>query len=171
MYTFEEITKRMNGYYTCIEEYEIVFQTLLGSKNKAKSLIKEVMEFNRTNFTYLSDDLACAKCLLMFGFTEKTTISTLKLLINTKLYYGCDFKKLIRIYTQVKIRNKLHHEEILQLASLGISINFFYDALGITEKEFVKRQKMGEISFSNIKTAFKQQMKYHQLENPLLLHQ
>lgn len=130
------------------------FETLLGSTEKAKSLVKELKDFGASTpfeFPGLADT---AKSLLAFGVTQDQIVPTLKVLGDTAAATGKPIGELAQIYGKAMSSGRLMTEQLDQLGERGIPIaRTLATQFGVTDAQIREMASQGKISFADLQRA------------------
>ncbi|MCD9025746.1 tape measure protein [Cohnella silvisoli] len=132
-----------------MEQANIAFETMLGSANKAKSLLADLQNFaNKTPFEFpeLRDS---SKRLLAFGFQAKRIIPMMTSVGNASAGLGLGGEGINRITMalgQMKAKSKVSAEEMMQLTEAGIPAwDILAKKMGLTTAQTMKLSERGLI--------------------------
>ena len=132
------------------ETMAIQFETLLGSAEKAKQMVDDVMAFAaRTPFE--QQEIAPAvKMLLGFRVAQSEVIEEMRKLGDMAAISGGSLSELSAIYGKLKSKGRLTMEEMNQLAERGAgSMQDFAEVLGVPIEELPKKIERGQIKFED----------------------
>lgn len=105
------------------QQNRIAFETMLGSADKARVLLKQVSDFAAQTPFELPDVVKGAKNLLAFGFSQDVVIDKFKMLGNIAAGVGTDkLPNLIAVFGQVKAAGRLMSQDLLQFTSAGVPV-------------------------------------------------
>lgn len=116
------------------EQYQVQFETLLGSADAGLGKLEELSEFaQRTPFT-LPSVVDASKQLLAYGFAAEELLPMLNKVGDAAAGLGDDaFPRIIRALGQMRARTKVSSQEMLQLTEVGIPAwQILADAIGIS---------------------------------------
>lgn len=137
------------------EQLSVAFETMLGSTNKAKTVISDLTKFSNVTPFEPEQVNRAGKSLLAFGFSSEQLIPTLQKIGDISAGTGKDFNELTTIYGKAKIAGTLYAEDINQLLEAGIPIlDEFAQQLGVDASEIKKMASNGQISFDMLEKAF-----------------
>ena len=137
------------------EQTEIAFTTLLGSSEKAKSLLKDLDEFaNVTPFTN-EEVTKASKGLLAYGIEADRLIPTLTAIGNVTSAAGKEkLPQLILALGQVKAATKLTGNELRQFTEATVPmLDLLAESMGKSAPEVSQLVREGKIGFSDVERA------------------
>jgi tape measure domain-containing protein len=131
------------------EQFNVAFETMLGSTERAKKLMEEITTFARKTPFELTGLVENSKRLLAFGFEADKLIDTLDTLGNITAGVGKEkMPQLILALGQVRAATKLRGQELRQFTEAGVPlIEELAKVMGKEEKEIAKLVSKGEVSF------------------------
>jgi len=134
------------------EQVSISFETMLGSADKAKKLLSDLVEFaKKTPFEFpeLKDS---AKQLLSFGIPLNNIMGDLKMLSTISAGNGKNLGELSYIYGTLATQQRAYTIDIRQFATAGIPIyDLLSKRLGVAKSELDKIIESGKISFDLVR--------------------
>lgn len=137
-----------------MEQYEIAFEVMLGSAEKAGKLLEEITEFAEKTPFELSGLVKSSKELLAFGVEADKVIPTLETLGNIASGTGVDISRLTFVFGQVKTAGKLFAQDLNQFTQAGVPlISALAKELNIAEEEVKKFGSEGKIAFEDVERA------------------
>lgn len=139
------------------EQSRIAFETMLGSADKAKRLLRDISDFAMKTPFELPQLVDGAKRLLAYNIEAKEIIPTMKALGNIAAGVGMDkLPNLILAFGQVKAATHLTGMELRQFTETGVPmLGALSKQLGKTEAEIIPMISSGEISFDMVDKALK----------------
>ena len=138
------------------EQRQISFETMLGSAEKAKVLIKEITEFAIKTPFELKDVAKGAKNLLAFGIAEEKILPALKALGDVSAGLSVPIERLILNYGQVRSQSRLTGRELRDFAIAGVPLlDTLSQTMGKTTAELTKMIAAGDLGFPEVEKAFK----------------
>ncbi len=138
------------------EQTQIAFTTMLGSAEKANTLLRELGTFAAQTPFELQDVEKGAKALLAFGIAETKIISTLKSLGDVSAGLSVPMERLILNFGQVKAQTKLTGRELRDFAIAGVPIlDELATNLGKSKEEVIGLVSAGKIGFPEVEEAFR----------------
>jgi tape measure domain-containing protein len=138
-----------------MEQNRVAFTTMLGSAEKATSLLKEMTDFAASTPFELPQVVEGGKKLLAFGFAAKDIIPTLTKLGDVSAALSIPIGELSDIYGKMKVQGVIQAEELNQLAGRGIPIfTELAKVMGVNADEVKKLGSQGKISFKELEKSF-----------------
>jgi len=138
------------------EQLNIAFTTFLKSGEKAKKLIKELVQF--AILTPFSPDQVnqAARSLLAFGFKAKEILPTLRMLGDVSAGTGKDLSEMAVIFGQIRVAGRLMGQDLLQLINAGFNpLQIISQKTGQSVRVLRDEMERGNISFEMVSEAFK----------------
>lgn len=128
------------------EQNRIAFEGMLGSAEKAKTLLADITKLGTETPFELPQLVTASKQLLAYGMAQEDVIPKLKMLGDISATVGMDkLPELILAFGQVKAKGKLAGQEMLQFTNTGIGLR----------DELVKLANKGEGVFGSLKKVEK----------------
>lgn len=136
------------------EKLEISFTTMLGSLEKAKSMMQELSTFAAKTPFEGPEIQEAATMLLGVGFAADTIIPNLTMLGNISAGLNIPLQQLTKTFGQVKSAGVLMGGDLMQFTSAGIPlIAALAKTMGVAEGEIKKMVSRGEIGFDDMQVA------------------
>lgn len=137
------------------EQSRIAFDTMLGSAEAGKKIMKDLSDFARKTPFELPDVVEGAKKLLAYGISAEDVMKDLKTLGDISAGVGKDkLPQLTLAFGQVATKGKLFGQEIRQFTEAGIPlIDELSKSLGVTKERVVEMSENGEIGFAQVRKA------------------
>ncbi|RKT01106.1 tape measure protein [Chryseobacterium defluvii] len=133
------------------QKTEIAFSTMLGSSDKAKKLMEQMVDLAAKTPFSLQDVSSGAKQLLAFQVPAKDIVDTLTRLGNIAAGLNVPLERINLIYGQVKAKNKLMGQELLQFTEAGIPmLTELALKFGKSESEISDMVSAGKIGFKDV---------------------
>jgi tape measure domain-containing protein len=105
------------------EQTQVAFETMLGSTEKAKSLLEDLNNFAATTPFEIKGLRDTTKRLLAYNFAQEEIIPTLETLGNIASGVGKEsLPRLTRALGQIKAKGFLKGQELLQLTETGVPV-------------------------------------------------
>lgn len=138
-----------------IEQTQIAFDTMLGSAEKARSLLGDLALFAAKTPFELPQVEEAAKRLLAYGTAADDLIPTLKMLGNIAAGVGMDkLPQLILAFGQVQAATRLTGMELRQFTEAGVPLlDTLAKQFGTTAGAIQEMVSEGKISFADVETA------------------
>ncbi len=138
------------------ETTKVSFETMLGSAEKAKSVLDDLDKFSlKTPFTP-EQVQSSAKSLIGLGLESDKIEESLKSIGDISSGTGKDFNELSSIYGKAMSSGVVQGEALNQLSEAGVPIiKEFAKQFGVSEQEIRKMASNGQIQFKHLDKAFK----------------
>ena len=138
------------------EEAETAFSVLLGSGEKAKTMIKDLQEYGAKTPLELPSLLENTKMLLNFGLAAKDVMPTLKMLGDVSGGNADRLRSLTLAYAQIQSTGRLMGQDLLQLINAGFNpLQVISEKTGKSIGQLKKEMEGGSISAQMVTEAFK----------------
>jgi len=137
-----------------LEQYQISFEVMLGSAEKAKALLAEINEVAVKTPFEQSSIIKSTQSLLAFGVAQEDVIKTFKVLGDISQGDAAKLDGLTRAYGKVQAKGKASMEEIQMVAEKGVPIiGELANTMGVTTEEVFKLSQQGKISSADFNKA------------------
>jgi len=137
------------------QQLEIAFTTMLGSKERADKLTKDLIEFAGTTPFGMRDTANAAKQLLAYGSAAENVKSELRMLGDVAAGTSQPISDLVYLYGTLRTQGRAYQMDIRQFAGRGIPI---YQALAkvlkINENQVNDFVTAGKVGFAEVQKAF-----------------
>lgn len=138
------------------EQLAVAFTTMLGSADKAKTLMQEIAQFAASTPFELTEVQKGSRALLAFGIEAENIIPSMKNLGDIAAGVGINIDELAVIYGKARTAGTLYAEDINQLTERGVPIIAqLAKQFGVAESEIKKLVSQGTVGFSDLEEAFK----------------
>lgn len=138
-----------------MEQWRVSFETMLGSAEKAGTMLGRISEFAAKTPFELPEVVTGAKNLLAFGIEAEKIIPNLKSLGDVSAGLGVPMERLILNFGQVKAQAKLTGREVRDFAIAGVPIIAELSKnLGQSEAAIQEMVSAGKIGFADVEKAF-----------------
>lgn len=138
------------------QQLEIAFTTMLGSKEKADQLTKDLIEFASTTPFGMSDAANAAKQLLAYGSAAETVTDELRMLGDVAAGTSQPIGDLVYLYGTLRTQGRAYTQDIRQFAGRGIPIyKELARVLGVAEDQVNSLVTSGRVGFAEIEQAFR----------------
>jgi tape measure domain-containing protein len=139
-----------------METLQVSFETMLGSAEKAKVLVKGLTKFAASTPFQIADIGKASKQLLAFGVAGDEVLGKLKFLGDISAGANVPLGDMAAIFGKVKAKGKAMTEELLQLSDRGVPIiDILSKGFGVTGEQIFKMASKGQISFGVMEKALK----------------
>jgi tape measure domain-containing protein len=155
------------GAFTAVQAIKFVFakaseietqtkslEVLIGSVQKAKSIIAELQQLGAVTPFTSTELIDAAKRLNAFGVEGDKVVETTRRLADVSGATGAELQGLVTAYGQVQAKGRLQGEELLQFQERGIALQEELRKMyGMTGDEFQKALSKGRISAEAVEVA------------------
>lgn len=139
-----------------MQQLEIAFSTMLGSKEKADALIKEAVQFAATTPFDLQGVASGAKQLLAYGTAAENIIDDMRMLGSVAAGLSIPLNDLIYLYGTLRSQGRVMTIDIRQFAQRGIPIyGELAKVLGTTKDKVNEMVSAGKVGFEDIEKVFR----------------
>jgi tape measure domain-containing protein len=136
------------------EQSQVAFTTMLGSAEKANTLLQEITTFAAKTPFELPGLIDASKKMLAFGFAQEDIIPTMTKLGDIAAGLGVPVGQLVNVYGQVSLAGKLTGQDLMQFTNAGVPlIKELAKNFGKTEAEIKDMVSAGKIGFKDVKAA------------------
>ena len=136
------------------EKQQVAFETMLGSAEKAKILLKDIIDFSAKTPFQLPGLQTAASRLLGFGIEADKVVQTLRNLGNAAMGDQDRLDRLTLAFGKLKAKGKATLEELNMFLEAGVPIldelSSMYDT---TTQEMFKMISEGKIGFTDVNQA------------------
>ncbi|MDR0505448.1 MAG: tape measure protein [Dysgonamonadaceae bacterium] len=138
-----------------IESFQISFETLIGSKDKANAFFSEIKNF-ATETPLMLDDLARnAQTFLGFGIETEKVIPVLKQIGDVTMGNKDRFNAMSLAFAQMYATGKLQGQDLLQMINAGFNpLIAISEKTGKSVKQLKEEMSEGAISAEMVAQAF-----------------
>lgn len=160
-FAFEGIrrfTERVFNLTSQVEQATVAFTTLLGSEEKALSLLKDIDEFAATTPFNKLQIVENTQKLLAFGFEWENVIGILRTIwdaVSAVGWWEEELGGLIRAFGQIQTKGKLVQQELNQIAERWVPVfEILRDELGLTQDQLWEVGKQGITAAEGLEAIF-----------------
>ena len=138
-----------------IESLEVSFRTLLGSEEKANSLLGELREFAVKTPLQLNDLAKSAQTLLSFNVEAEKVMPTLKAIGDISMGDSQKLQSLTLAFAQMRSTGKLMGQDLLQMINAGFNpLTVMAEKTGKSVATLKDEMSKGAISADMVADAF-----------------
>lgn len=136
------------------EQLQIAMETMLGSADKAKTLLSDLDRLASKTPFQISEVQDAARQMLAYGIEADKVVDTTRMLGDVSAGLGTKtFPQLTLTYGQIKAKGKLMGQELLQLTNAGFNLA---EAMGVSRGELMEMMETGDgVTFAQVEEAFK----------------
>lgn len=136
------------------EQAEVAFSTLLGSADRAKTVLADVQRFAASTPFQLPQLRDSAQMLAAFGFEAESIVPNLRMLGDIAAGTGQPIDQLAELYGKARVQGRLFGDDINQLTGRGIPvIQALAQQFGVAESEVKNLVAEGKVGFPELQTA------------------
>lgn len=136
------------------EQMQVSFEVMLGSADKAKSMMSEIQGFAASTPFESGEIAAAAKSLLAFGVAQGQVIPSMRMLGDLSAGLNIPIGELSELYGKAKVQGRLFMEDINQLTGRGIPIiTQLAKNFGVAESEIRGMVEKGQVGFPQLQSA------------------
>lgn len=137
------------------EQTLIAFETMLGSAERARDLMKDIKQFADVTPFNTQEVVDASKGLLAFGVAQEDIIEKTRMLGDIASGVGKDkFGTLIRGFGKIKTKGKATMEELNMFLEAGVPIlDELAKNLGVSKEEIFKLVSTGKVGFNEVNKA------------------
>lgn len=143
-----------------MEQMEVSFESMLGSADKAKILMKDLVTFAAKTPFELTGISGATKQLLAFGVKQEDIVGQLQVLGDIAAGANVPLRDMAAIFGKSKAKGKAMTEELLQLSDRGIPIiDVLAKKFKVAKGEIFEAASQGKISFKIVSNALESMTK------------
>jgi tape measure domain-containing protein len=136
------------------EKNSVAFESMLGSMDKAKTLLKEIETFSASTPLTMPGLENGAKRLIAFGTSSDIVIEKMRNLGNAAMGNEQTMARLVDAYGKVQAKGKASMEEINRFTEAGVPLMAeLAKNIGVTTEEIIDMTSKGKIGFDDIDEA------------------
>jgi tape measure domain-containing protein len=137
------------------EQTKVAFTTMLGSAEKANTLLRDLAEFAATTPFQIEDVEKGAKQLLAYGFSAGEITKQLRMLGDVSAGLSVPLEQIVYAYGQVRAAGQLYGTELRQFVNAGVPILAqLAKQFDVTTAEAKKMVEEGKVGFNDVEKAF-----------------
>lgn len=155
-YSFIELSKQVVNVRGEVQQLEVAFETMLGSKQKSDALMAQMVELAAKTPFGLQDVTDGAKNLLAFGSTAEEVADEITMLGDIAAGLSIPLGDLIYLYGTTRTQGGLFTQDLKQFMGRGIPLaDELAKVLGKTSNEVREMVSAGKIGFPEVQEALK----------------
>lgn len=137
-----------------VQQLEVAFETMLGSKERADQLIAEVTELAAKTPFGLEDVSSATKMLLAFGSTAEEVAGEITMLGDIASGLSIPLNDMIFLYGSTRTQGQMFTQDLRQFMSRGIPLaDELAKIFGVTKAEVSELVSKGEVGFEQMAQA------------------
>lgn len=137
-----------------VQQLEIAFETMLGSKAKADALMSEMMTLAAATPFGLQDVTGAAKQLLAFGSTSEEVAKEITMLGDIAAGMSIPLNDMIYLYGTTRTQGRLFTQDLRQFMGRGIPLaEELAKQFGVTKDKVGELVTAGKVGFPDVQKA------------------
>ena len=153
-FTAKEIISTLGTVRGEFQQFEIAFETMLGSGQKAKGMISDLANLAATTPFDMKGVVNGAKQLLAYGFAANEITETMRRLGDVSAGLGLNLQDLTWLYGTTMVQGRLFTRDLMQFAGRGIPLTEeLAKQFGVTEDKVSELVTAGKVGFPEVKKA------------------
>ena len=155
-FTVKEIVSTLANVRGDFQQFEIAFETMLHSGEKAKAMISDLANLAATTPFDMKGVVAGAKQLLAYGFAADQITDTMRRLGDISAGLGLNLQDLTWLYGTTMVQGRLFTRDLMQFTGRGIPMTeALAKQFGVTKDKVSELVTAGKIGFPEVEKAIK----------------
>ena len=153
-FTAKEIISTLGTVRGEFQQFEIAFETMLGSGQKAKGMISYLANLAATTPFDMKGVVNGAKQLLAYGFAANEITDTMRRLGDVSAGLGLNLQDLTWLYGTTMVQGRLFTRDLMQFTGRGIPLTEeLAKQFGVTKDKVSELVTAGKVGFPEVKKA------------------
>lgn len=153
-FTAKEIISTLGTVRGEFQQFEIAFETMLGSGQKAKGMISDLANLAASTPFDMKGVVNGAKQLLAYGFAANEITDTMRRLGDVSAGLGLNLQDLTWLYGTTMVQGRLFTRDLMQFTGRGIPLTEeLAKQFGVTKDKVSELVTAGKVGFPEIKKA------------------
>ena len=153
-FTAKEIISTLGTVRGDFQQFEIAFETMLGSGQKAKGMISDLANLAATTPFDMKGVVNGAKQLLAYGFAANEITDTMRRLGDVSAGLGLNLQDLTWLYGTTMVQGRLFTRDLMQFTGRGIPLTEeLAKQFGVTKDKVSELVTAGKVGFPEVKKA------------------
>lgn len=153
-FTAKEIISTLGTVRGEFQQFEIAFETMLGSGQKAKGTISDLANLAATTPFDMKGVVNGAKQLLAYGFAANEITDTMRRLGDVSAGLGLNLQDLTWLYGTTMVQGRLFTRDLMQFTGRGIPLTEeLAKQFGVTKDKVSELVTAGKVGFPEVKKA------------------
>lgn len=153
-FTAKEIISTLGTVRGDFQQFEIAFETMLGSGQKAKGMISDLANLAATTPFDMKGVVDGAKQLLAYGFAANEITDTMRRLGDVSAGLGLNLQDLTWLYGTTMVQGRLFTRDLMQFTGRGIPLTEeLAKQFGVTKDKVSELVTAGKVGFPEVKKA------------------
>lgn len=155
-FTAKEIVTTLANVRGDFQQFEIAFETILHSGEKAKAMISDLANLAATTPFDMKGVVAGAKQLLAYGFAADQITDTMRRLGDVSAGLGLNLQDLTWLYGTTMVQGRLFTRDLMQFTGRGIPMTeALAKQFGVTKDKVSELVTAGKVGFPEVEKAIK----------------
>lgn len=155
-FTAKEIASTLANVRGDFQQFEIAFETMLHSGEKAKAMISDLAKLAASTPFDMKGVVSGAKQLLAYGFAADQITDTMRRLGDISAGLGLNLQDLTWLYGTTMVQGRLFTRDLMQFTSRGIPMTeALAKQFGVTQDKVSELVTAGKIGFPEVEKAIK----------------
>lgn len=155
-FTAKEIISTLGTVRGEFQQFEIAFETMLGSGQKAKGMISDLANLAASTPFDMKGVVNGAKQLLAYGFAANEITDTMRRLGDVSAGLGLNLQDLTWLYGTTMVQGRLFTRDLMQFTGRGIPMTeALAKQFGVTKDKVSELVTAGKIGFPEVEKAIK----------------
>lgn len=153
-FTAKEIISTLGSVRGEFQQFEIAFETMLGSGQKAKGMISDLANLAAITPFDMKGVVNGAKQLLAYGFAANEITETMRRLGDVSAGLGLNLQDLTWLYGTTMVQGRLFTRDLMQFTGRGIPLTEeLAKQFGVTKDKVSELVTAGKVGFPEVKKA------------------
>lgn len=153
-FTAKEVISTIGAIRGEFQQFEIAFETMLGSGQKAKAMISDLAKLAATTPFDMRGVVNGAKQLLAYGFAANEITETMRRLGDISAGLGLNLQDLTWLYGTTMVQGRLFTRDLMQFTGRGIPLTEeLAKQFGVTKDKVSELVTAGKVGFPEVKKA------------------
>ena len=153
-FTVKEIISTLGTVRGDFQQFEIAFETMLGSAQQAKVMISDLANLAATTPFDMKGVVNGAKQLLAYGFAANEITDTMRRLGDVSAGLGLNLQDLTWLYGTTMVQGRLFTRDLMQFTGRGIPLTEeLAKQFGVTKDKVSELVTAGKVGFPEVKKA------------------
>lgn len=153
-FTAKEIISTLGTVRGEFQQFEIAFETMLGSGQKAKGMISDLANLAATTPFDMKGVVNGAKQLLAYGFAANEITDTMRRLGDVSAGLGLNLQDLTWLYGTTMVQGRLFTRDLMQFTGRGIPLTEeLAKQFGVTKDKVSELVTAGKVGFPEVKKS------------------
>ena len=155
-FTAKEIISTLANVRGDFQQFEIAFETMLHSGEKAKAMVTDLAKLAASTPFDMKGVVSGAKQLLAYGFAADQITDTMRRLGDISAGLGLNLQDLTWLYGTTMVQGRLFTRDLMQFTGRGIPMTeALAKQFGVTKDKVSELVTAGKIGFPEVEKAIK----------------